>query len=248
MATSLNGHGQQLSDLKLLEIQAKMGLDEHGRIPGKWCVKVTAAHKGHQLFLGSALSQPLANALRTTFDATSHGPDPTTASLALRQCEQILNDANGPVSCTSGPSYLVSTDTHATSSAKLVLSQSQQLETVRQNNPGNWLPQEWDELINGRLGPWAMATIGKRVVSICHTPKKMTDDAAECGVWTDPDFRGQGHAAATTAAWASILKPTRRHLFYSTDAKNRSSQSVAARLKLRPIGSVWVLSKQHDDT
>jgi len=40
----------------------------------------------------------------------------------------------------------------------------------------------------------------------------MTDRAAECGVWTDTDFRGHGHAAAVTAAWATMLEPTDRYV------------------------------------
>jgi predicted GNAT family acetyltransferase len=76
----------------------------------------------------------------------------------------------------------------------------------------------------------------------------MTDRAAECGVWTDPDFRGHGHAAATTAAWANMLELTDRHLFYSTDATNRSSQQVAARLNLRAIGWTWNVVEPRDET
>ena len=48
-------------------------------------------------------------------------------------------------------------------------------------------------------------------------------------------------AAATAAAWAAILRPTGRALFYNTDASNRSSLQVAERLHLRPIGWTWRL-------
>jgi RimJ/RimL family protein N-acetyltransferase len=236
--------GRQLSDLELLEIQARLGLDEHGLIAGQWGVKIAAAHEGQLLFLGSELPRQLADALQAAFEAAPD--DPPVVNLA--KCERMLNDANETLCRTSGPgpSYVISSDTRFTSTAELVLSQSRQHETVRRGNPGNWLADEWDKLIDGKLGPWAIAMIDGRVISVCHTPRRMTEDAAECGVWTDPDFRGQGHAAATTAAWASILEPTGRHLFYS--AENCSSQRVAARLNLRLIGSIWKLAKPRDSS
>jgi RimJ/RimL family protein N-acetyltransferase len=84
------------------------------------------------------------------------------------------------------------------------------------------------------------------VTSICHTPGPLAARAAECGVWTRPECRGHGHAAATAAAWAEILRPSGRTLFYSTDADNRSSQRVASRLGLRPIGWTWRLAPPPD--
>jgi RimJ/RimL family protein N-acetyltransferase len=86
-----------------------------------------------------------------------------------------------------------------------------------------------------------MVRDGDRVVSIGHTPRPLTPRSAECGVWTDPDFRGRGYAAATAAAWAALVRPTGRELFYSTDADNHSSRRVAERLRLRPIGWTWQL-------
>ena len=43
-----------------------------------------------------------------------------------------------------------------------------------------------------------MATQREQVISIRHTPVSNAI-AAEVGVWTHPDFRGQGHAAAAAA-------------------------------------------------
>jgi RimJ/RimL family protein N-acetyltransferase len=86
-----------------------------------------------------------------------------------------------------------------------------------------------------------MAVEDGRVIAICHTPRPMPAHTAECGVRTDSAYRGRGHAAAVTAAWASLLRPSGRHLFYSTDATNISSQRVAERLNLREIGWIWRL-------
>jgi RimJ/RimL family protein N-acetyltransferase len=110
------------------------------------------------------------------------------------------------------------------------------MEALQQSNPGNWEAVEWDELLAGKLGPWAIAVDGERVASICHTPRPMTARATECGVWSHPEFRGRGHAAAVTAAWVELVRPSGRHLFYSTDENNRSSQRVAERLGLRLLG------------
>ena len=110
---------------------------------------------------------------------------------------------------------------------------------VRACNPGGWEPVEWDELLDGRLGPWTMALDGERVVAICHTPRPMTADRAECGVWTNPAFRGRGYAAAVTAAWAELLRATRRELVYSCDETNASSRRVAERLGLRLVARTW---------
>ena len=92
-----------------------------------------------------------------------------------------------------------------------------------------------------------MAVQGEIVVSICHTPKPLTARAAECGVWTRPGFRGRGHAAAVTSAWADVLRPSGRHLFYSTEARNLSSQRVTRRLNLRLLGWTWRLGRTRDD-
>ena len=110
---------------------------------------------------------------------------------------------------------------------------------LRGANPGGWEPVEWDELLDGRLGPWAFALEGERVVAICHTPVAMTAGSAECGVWTDPAFRGRGYAAAVTAAWAAMLRPTGRALMYRCDETNVSSRRVAERLGLRLVGRTW---------
>jgi RimJ/RimL family protein N-acetyltransferase len=225
-----------------------MGLDQHGRIAGQWGATIAAARAGQLLFLGSELPQQLADEVQAAFQAEHQAADPAVAPPALAMCERLLDDPSGPLRRTSGPCYVISGGMRFTSAAELTLSTSRQLDSVRRSNPGNWLADEWDELIDGAIGPWAIATIGGRDISICHTPRPMTDDAAECGVWTDRDFRGQGHAAAVTAAWASILEPTRRCLFYSTDAANHSSQRVAARLNLRLIGWSWSLAKPRDST
>ncbi|MGW6459910.1 GNAT family N-acetyltransferase [Streptomyces sp. NPDC055078] len=104
--------------------------------------------------------------------------------------------------------------------------------------PDNWQPDEWNELINGRMGEWAMAVHGREPVSICFTPASNAT-AAEAGIWTRPDFRGKRLAPAVVAAWYQREHRNRTVLFYSTTADNHASQSVARTLGLTPLGWIW---------
>jgi Acetyltransferase (GNAT) domain len=124
--------------------------------------------------------------------------------------------------------------------AKLVRADASDLPALRGANPAKWGSDEWQDLLDRHLGPWVMARHDQRIISICHTPVS-NSRAAEAGVWTHPDFRGQGHAAATTAAWATLMGPGGRVLFCSASQTNRASQRVAARLGLRRIGYLWQL-------
>lgn len=104
--------------------------------------------------------------------------------------------------------------------------------------PGNWLPGEWRELIDGRFGQWAMAVHGDEAVSICHSPATSAA-AAEAGIWTREDFRGRRLAPAVVAAWSERERRHRDVLFYSTSAGNHASRSVARALGLSPLGWIW---------
>ncbi len=125
---------------------------------------------------------------------------------------------------------------------RLVTSADGPLPELAAARPPNWDDDEWDRLVAGDLGPWAIALVGDRAASICHTPGGVTADAAEAGVWTHPENRGRRLAELTTSAWAQLASATRRHLFYSTDRDNAASQRVAAHLGLRRIGWGWKLT------
>jgi GNAT acetyltransferase-like protein/SET domain-containing protein len=147
-----------------------------------------------------------------------------------------------------GPTFLIEPDlTHTPTPAGLLIrSNAADTSIVQHANPGNWPADEWTDLVEGRLAPWAMAISEGRVVSICHTAV-VNAHAADAGVWTHPRFRRLGYAAACTAAWAALMRPTGRRLFYSTAWTNRSSQHVAARLGLRHIGCLWQLQRVSSD-
>jgi RimJ/RimL family protein N-acetyltransferase len=175
--------------------------------------------------------------------------DPSAPAPALERARQILETGGRALHQTAGPHFLVAADTQLESKFHIERSDAASVEALRNANPGGWHPVEWDELLDGRLGPWTMAIDGERVVSICHTPRPLTAHAAECGVGTHPDFRGRGYAAAVTSEWAALLRPSGRHLFYSTDADNLSSQRVARRLNLRTLGWSWHLglAREHEN-
>lgn len=201
------------------------------------------------MWIGGGVPRAIAEALAAIFERAPAASRPEEPPAALDECARILAPDGSALVRAAGPSYLIEEDVAFAPSVRLERSDAADVAALRGANPGNWQAIEWDELLDGRLGPWTLALDGGRVVSLCHTPRPLSPRAAECGVWTDPAFRGRGHAAAVTAAWAALVRPTGRWLFYSTDAANRSSQRVAERLRLRPLGWTWRLdrARPHDD-
>jgi RimJ/RimL family protein N-acetyltransferase len=176
---------------------------------------------------------------------TAPGPaDGSTPPASLERCEELLARSHGAVRRSSGPSYITERIPliEVAPPAKVTRSDQSDVAALRPLVPReeNWPAHEWADLLDGKLGAWAITTVGQRVASICHTPR-LTPHGAEAGVWTDPDFRRRGYGAAVTAAWASVMAGSGRHLFYSTSADNIASQGVAARVGARPIGWLWQL-------
>jgi RimJ/RimL family protein N-acetyltransferase len=229
---------------ELLAIQAEGSRDDRGRIVGSRGITIACADNAQALWIGAELPDAVATELTAAFDRAPR-TIPTEAPPALALCERILGDTS--LERTAGPIYLIPPDTQFASALDIERSDASRGDALRQANPGNWHPVEWTELLDGKLGPWAIATAGDRVASICHTPGPVTPRAAECGVWTDPELRGRGHAAAVTAAWAELVRDSSLYLFYSTSAENRSSQAVAHRLQLELLGWTWRLAPPPDD-
>jgi RimJ/RimL family protein N-acetyltransferase len=157
----------------------------------------------------------------------------------LDDCRQVIEKVMGPVRLEVGVSYLIPPNLTVGRTADLVLLGGN-LPRSLQSPVDHWGVEEWQLLLRGDRGPWAMATSNGRVISLCHSAR-LAERGAEAGTWTDPALRGRGHAAVVTAAWASLVAPSGRYLFYSTSAKNHSSQRVAERLQLRCLGLMWHL-------
>jgi hypothetical protein len=238
----MHNHG----DLELLEIEMDL---LWGRQDGPEVV-VACAHDGLRARTSSAVPEPVARGLVAEIARTAPEANLQVAPTRLEAWRDALEGALGAavvVSPESGPSYIIHEDVTFPATAPLVRSDCADLTGLRARNPGNWGPDEWQDLLDGRLGPWVMATHDGRVISMCHTPKANVR-AAEAGAWTHPDFRGRGHAAAATAEWTSLMHESGRLLFYSTSSTNRSSQRVAGRLGLRQIGYLWQLRRRSTDS
>ena len=84
--------------------------------------------------------------------------------------------------------------------------------------------------------PWCVALDGNEIAAMAFAAR-LGVSGAEIGVYTFPNYRGRGLAAAVTAAWSSMPSLNQHVLFYSTHKSNRSSRRVTARLALRLIGT-----------
>lgn len=80
--------------------------------------------------------------------------------------------------------------------------------------------------------PWCVALDGGMIAAVAFTAR-LGARGAEVGVYTFPDWRSRGLAAAVTAKWTCHPELASRELFYSTTVVNASSQRVAARLGLQ---------------
>jgi RimJ/RimL family protein N-acetyltransferase len=247
-------HDRAVTGAELLraEIETLWVSDERGRllstrepngVPAPDLVLAVAAD-GRCLALGAEVPDAVAQELEKALGGRAASHDAAEQPSGLARCRQLLQDAVGSVELSSGPSYVVPPGTAFQSTATVTRSDSPHASMLHGRTPAdaNWSANGWRMLLEGALGPWAVASIEEKIVSICHCAR-LADKGAEAGVWTDPDFRGQGHAAAVVAAWASLLAPTGRHAFYSTSESNLSSQRVAARLKLRLIGRIWEIHR-----
>lgn len=84
--------------------------------------------------------------------------------------------------------------------------------------------------------PWCVALEGETIAAMGFAAR-IAGCGADIGVYTFPQFRRRGLAAAVTAAWSSLPELADRPLFYTTLTTNLSSQRVAARLGLPPFGA-----------
>jgi hypothetical protein len=242
------------SELALIELQCEGSFDARRRIRDFYGVRIASFGGRQTLWIGADVPDALAGQLTSAFDRSAAATATVAAAApmdaappALEACRALLSAAGGDaLPLHADVSYLVEDEVAAVPriEARIVRSDAPHANELRKANPGNWEPLEWDELLDGQLGPWVIAIDGDRVASLCHTPNVPSARRAECGVWTHPDFRGRGYAATVTAEWIALVRPSYAYLFYSTRADNRSSQQVARRLGLRPIGWTWSLGRR----
>jgi RimJ/RimL family protein N-acetyltransferase len=233
-----------LSDLELLQVEMDL---LWGSTAGPELV-LARTRDGVRARIAERVPSEVARALGAEIDDNvSQSEDLAAPPPQLERCRVLLEDALGAavrLTPGSGPSYLLEPRVSFRTTTELITSENDGRARLRGANPGNWGADEWQDLLDGGLGAWVMAIHGERVISICHSPVANAS-AADAGVWTHPEFRGQGHAAAVAAAWAALMRASGRVLFYSTSRTNRSSQRVAARLGLRRIGYLWQLQSMN---
>jgi RimJ/RimL family protein N-acetyltransferase len=94
----------------------------------------------------------------------------------------------------------------------------------------------WAADLQHRRPAFAVVRRGQ-AVCICACAR-LSREAAEAGVETAPEFRGQGAAVLATLAWAGAVRQSGRFPFYSTSWDNLASQAVARKLELVPVGEL----------
>jgi Acetyltransferase (GNAT) domain len=226
----------------LAETRVLWGTDSWGRHeePPLGAVAISAA--GHRVIVWPGLDADLAGSLKHMLGSWARTVPAPELRPALESALPMLDLAGVQVAVHGGPSFLVGSTLEPATGKTVVHSSGQgDVRRLAGLRPPNWEPAQWAALLGGLLGPWAMLTDAGEILSICHTPRD-SPAGAEAGTWTDPRFRGNGYAAAATAAWAGLLRRRDgRPLFYSTADANHSSRQVAARLGLHPLGWIWSL-------
>lgn len=96
-------------------------------------------------------------------------------------------------------------------------------------------------LLHPELAPWAAELRHRKpcfgvfrsgqAIAICASARS-TENAAEAGVETVAEFRGQGAAVLATGAWAAAVHESGRIPIYSTSWENAASRAVASKLGL----------------
>ena len=244
-------------DIDLLKIETEVlwTIDDRGRLLASRGrsgaraphLSIGTSHGARTIATGSVLPDALADELRAAVVAEPLPINPAQEPAAFGACERLLHDALGQVERSAGRAWVIQSLPKVSSDAYIVKSTDAGMPAFARSVPDGftWEQDEWQDLMNGKLGAWAMCTVGGVPVSLCHCAR-IAPVGIEAGTWTHPDHRGRGYAAAATAAWAALVLPGGRQIFYSTNAGNRSSERVTERLNLRPIGWRWMLSGTTD--
>jgi hypothetical protein len=107
-------------------------------------------------------------------------------------------------------------------------------EALLQRHFSGWVAGE----IEAGASPVLAVLVDGHAVSVCFCARRSIV-AAEAGLETAPAFRGRGHAARVTSAWAVAVRASGRTPLYSTSWANVSSLAVARKLGLRTYATNW---------
>jgi hypothetical protein len=143
------------SDLQLLQIE--MDLLWSGGGPE---LVIAASRAGLHARVGDTVPEHLARKLRSQVESVQlKGTNVSEPPPELEAWRTELEGALGAaiaLAAGSGPSYHVHVKVDFPSSAPLVRSDAADAGDLRDANPGNWQRDEWQDLLDGRLGPWVM--------------------------------------------------------------------------------------------
>lgn len=236
------GDGDPDLELLLAATQVLWGTDSLGRYaePPLCAVAISAAD--HHMFVRADLDDDLAESLRHVLGSWTQALPAHELRPALTSTLPLLAAAGITAEVRGGPRFLIESlpaiPVGATVADSTAPADVRQAGTRR---PPDWAPAQWDALLTGALGPWAMLLDQAEVLSICHTSRDSAA-GAEAGIWAGPRSTGTGYKAAAMAAWATVMrKRDDRPLFYSTPDEDDSAQRLAASPGLRPIGWIWSL-------
>lgn len=235
-------------ELLALELETLWATDDRGQLCGSvhpWPqLAIAVGSDGRTVATGANVPDQLADELRVAAQARPWDEPAGDPPRGLGECVRLLSTM-GAVTVASGPSFVVPPGTASTVEPAPRRSSGADDDLIPLRPADWWEPDEWRDLLAGELGPWAMSVEAGRVTALCHT-SRLSERAAEAGVWTHPDFRGQGRASAVTVAWAGHPELGDCVRFYSTSSDNHASRGVAVKLGLRPIGWIWKLSVERD--
>lgn len=86
-----------------------------------------------------------------------------------------------------------------------------------------------------------------QAVSVCYSARA-SREAAEAGVETVPEYRGQGCAALAAESWADAIEASGRLAFYSTTWDNAASIALARKLGLGQYAELaWAMPAPEPD-
>lgn len=225
--------------LDLLTLQRRWVPDLSAPADATGDVRLVTADGDWRVVPGSSI-QPLdADRLCRDLRARSVAEDEPHA--VLDEVQRAMAALGGPIrQIEGGPVYQFGSEWQRSASPDRLVTSHTVVSPLQR--PRSWDEDQWSELMAGHMGPWAAVVVDGETVSLTHSPRAVLSNAAECGVWTHPDFRGRGLAAAATSAWADLVAADGRPRLYSTDHRNASSRKVAERLRLRHLGWQWTLS------
>jgi hypothetical protein len=162
--------------------------------------------------------------------------EPVTSSVANRpnNAEPIRAALNTHAAISNeecGPAYIILERVQASGNVLLISEANKHL--LETNFPWALTTRS-----SYKMSPLAATVAEGNAVSICFCAR-LSPWAAEAGVVTAEEFRGQGHASAAVAGWASTVRQLGLIPLYSTWWENAASLSVARKLDMELYGVDW---------